>query len=188
MFNYRYGYKIIVTLGLVSFFATGCSSVSQQQKEDTQLDNGTIITSFTQCVNAGHTIQESFPRVCITPQGTSFTEYVGNVVEKQSLIQLTSPMPNEAIASPLTITGQARGYWFFEASFPVVLTDWDGLIIAEGVATADGEWMTEEFVPFTASLTFTVPSYGITGTLILKKANASGLPEHDDALELPITF
>lgn len=114
------------------------------------------------------------------------------------IIRLESPRPEEQISSPLTITGEARGNWFFEASFPVSLVNWDGLIIAQGIATAkidpdanDGAgWMTADFVPFEATLTFTVDKdvYSRRGALILQKDNPSGLPEHDDALEIPINF
>ncbi|MDQ3008738.1 MAG: Gmad2 immunoglobulin-like domain-containing protein [bacterium] len=103
-------------------------------------------------------------------------------------IFLTSPLNGETISSPLRITGQARGNWFFEATFPVVLTNWNGLIIAEGYAEAQGEWMTEELVPFVATLEFVTPDYGERGSLILQKANPSGLPENDDALEITIEF
>ncbi len=111
-----------------------------------------------------------------------------HIDEHADLIRLESPEPLAVIASPLVVTGRARGSWYFEASFPVVLVNWDGLIIAEGVATADGEWMTEEFVPFRATLEFVTPDYGERGTIILQKHNASGLPEHDDALEVPVRF
>jgi hypothetical protein len=113
---------------------------------------------------------------------------------KSDQVTLRVPLPNEEIESPLHIAGNARGNWFFEASFPVVLTNWDGLIIAEGVAAAEGDWMTTEFVPFTASLTFVNPfksgnpDFMQRGTLILKKDNPSGLPEHEGALEIPIRF
>ncbi len=104
-------------------------------------------------------------------------------------ITVHTPMSGGLVTSPLTITGEARGPWFFEASFPVMLTNWDGLIIAEGVATAQSDWMTEEFVPFTATLTFEKPKlYPERGTLILKKDNPSGLPEHDAAFEMPVRF
>lgn len=103
-------------------------------------------------------------------------------------IILDQPQPKATISSPLTISGQARGTWYFEATFPVVLTNWDGLIIAEGYATADGDWMTEEFVPFTATLEFETPDYGERGSLILQKANPSDLPENDDALEIEVRF
>lgn len=110
------------------------------------------------------------------------------------LIVLASPEPNQYISSPVTITGKARGSWYFEGSFPVILTDWDGRIIAEKVATARGPWMTEDFVPFTVTFSFESPyhtgdqDFMQRGSLILKKDNPSGLPEHDDALEIPIRF
>src|SRR5450830_1862820 len=61
-------------------------------------------------------------------------------IKKMDLIRIFSPQSNETVQSPLTITGKARGSWFFEASFPVILTDWDGLIIAQGIAQAKGDW------------------------------------------------
>ena len=117
-------------------------------------------------------------------------ENTGNAVQKAGLIRVTSPRPNSTVESPLTITGQARGYWYFEASFPVVLVDWDGKIIAQGIAQAQGEWMTEDFVPFEATLTFTADpnAYSNRGSLILQKDNPSGLPQNDDALEIPVLF
>ena len=117
-------------------------------------------------------------------------EDTGNAAQKAGLIRLTAPLPNATVSSPLTITGEARGYWYFEASFPVVLVDWDGRIIAQGIATAKDEWMTEEFVPFEATLTFVVDKnvYSNRGALILQKDNPSGLPEYDDALEIPVVI
>lgn len=109
-------------------------------------------------------------------------------------IVVQSPLENAVVGSPLTISGEARGPWFFEASFPVSLVNWDGLIIAEGVATATGDWMTTDLVPFTATLKFTSPykpgdpDFMKRGTVILKKDNPSGLPEHDAALEVPVSF
>jgi hypothetical protein len=114
--------------------------------------------------------------------------------EVLDLIRVSSPKPGGQIASPLSITGEARGNWFFEASFPVTLTNWDGLIIAEHYATAQGEWMTTEFVPFEATLDFTKPpcmanaDYCKRGFLILHKDNPSGLPENDAAIEIPVFF
>jgi len=148
-----------------------------------------IVDDFNSCVKAGNPVMELYPRQCRDAQsGENFVEGIGNTLEVQDLIQLTSPMPNEEILSPLTVTGQARGTWFFEATFPVSLVNWDGLIIAEGYATAQENWMTEEFVPFTATLEFIKPDYSNRGALILKKDNPSGLPEHDNALEIPILF
>ncbi len=117
-----------------------------------------------------------------------------HIDEKADLIVLTTPVPNGVVLNPLMLSGQARGYWYFEASFPITVTNWDGLIIGEGYATASGDWMTEEFVPFTATVEFEnpyvegQPDFMKRGFLILKKDNPSGLPENDDALEIPIFF
>ena len=107
--------------------------------------------------------------------------------EKQDLIKVDSPLPNQEILSPLLVTGQARGYWFFEASFPVRLLDGNGKEIAIKPAEAQDDWMTEEFVPFKAVLEFKMPSSDF-GTLILEKDNPSGLPEKADELRMPVRF
>lgn len=111
-----------------------------------------------------------------------------HIQEHADLIRLASPTPYQVVESPLEVSGRARGVWFFEASFPLVLVDWDGRIIAEGYASAEGEWMTEEFVPFRGTIEFERPEYGERGTLILQKHNASDRPELDDALEVPVRF
>jgi hypothetical protein len=105
-----------------------------------------------------------------------------------SLIQVTSPQPEEVAGIPLELSGKARGYWFFEATAPVVVTNWDGLIIGEGYITADGDWMTEEYVPFSGTVSYSLPadSYSATGTIIFQRANPSGLPENDDAFEIRV--
>ena len=121
-------------------------------------------------------------------------EEKAHIASKMNLIEVSSPLPMQTVISPLSITGQARGYWFFEASAPVVLADWDGKIIAEGYVTAAGDWMTEDKVPFSGTLNFIAPNnesdpdFMNKGTLIFKKDNPSGLPEHDDALEIPVVF
>lgn len=112
------------------------------------------------------------------------------VAEKDDLIRVFAPDSETPLTSPLTIRGEARGSWYFEATFQVVLTNWDGLIIAEGYATAQGDWMTENYVPFTATLKFATPDVSVSnkGSLILQASNPSGLPANDKALEIPIIF
>ena len=158
-------------------------------QNNSPLEENFLVNDFNSCVEVGNPIMESYPRQCRDPQSKeTFTENVGNVLEVIDLIRLSTPLPSEEISSPLVIKGQARGTWFFEASFPVVLVNWDGLIIAEGYATAQSDWMTEEFVPFEATLEFTKPDYSNRGALILQKDNPSSLPENDNALEIPILF
>lgn len=102
-------------------------------------------------------------------------------------IRVSAPSPGALIASPLTVTGEARGIWYFEASFPVRLIDAAGNQLAIVPAQAKGEWMTSNFVPFEVQLSFGAPPAG-SGFLILQKDNPSGLPEHADSLVIPVRF
>lgn len=145
------------------------------------------ITNFFECLDAGNPAMESYPRQCRSGDKT-FTENIGNELEKMDLIVLDQPLPNQKIKSPLVIEGKARGIWFFEGDFPVILTNWDGLIIAEGYASAQGEWMTDDFVKFRTKIKFEKPDLYPQGTLILQKDNVSDKRELDDALEIPVYF
>ena len=102
-------------------------------------------------------------------------------------IKITSPIPNADIQSPLKVTGEARGSWYFEASFPVRLLDANGKQIAHTPAHAKGDWMTTEFMPFEAELIFIKPSTQ-NGTLLLEKDNPSGLSKNADEVRIPVRF
>jgi len=99
-------------------------------------------------------------------------------------VTLISPQP---ISNGTVIEGRARGNWFFEASFPIELRDNKGTLLSTAVAQADGDWMTTDYVPFRATLHFP-PPLSASGTLVFKKDNPSGLPEHDKSIEQSITI
>jgi len=103
------------------------------------------------------------------------------------LIKVSQPALDAKIASPLVVKGEARGTWFFEASFPIKLIDDRGALLAQGIAQAQSDWMTEEFVPFEARLEFSAPTVA-TGQLILSKDNPSGLPANDRQIVIPVNF
>lgn len=107
--------------------------------------------------------------------------------DKSDLIVVSVPQANQIIKSPLTVSGEARGTWFFEASFPIELLDSSGNVVATAIAQAKSDWMTEEFVPFDAEIEFD-QAMGSQGFIVFKKDNPSGLPENDDQLSLPIVF
>jgi hypothetical protein len=102
-------------------------------------------------------------------------------------IMVDSPSPDQLITSPLIIEGQARGTWFFEASFPVRLLDAEGTTIVEHYAQTEEEWMTEEFISFSSQLEFEAPETD-AGTLVLIKDNPSDIREYDAQLEIPVRF
>ncbi|MEX0649834.1 MAG: GerMN domain-containing protein [Candidatus Andersenbacteria bacterium] len=143
------------------------------------------ITTFEECASAGFPVMESYPPQCRTDDGTVFTQNIASPGEDSNLINVTSPQPGQVVTSPLRITGEARGTWFFEASFPIHLFDTSGAIVGTAIAQPQGDWMTTDFVPFQAALA--IPP-GIKGaaTLVLEKANPSGLPENDSSVRIPI--
>ncbi len=145
------------------------------------------ITNFDECAAAGNPIMESYPARCMTKDGKSFTQDIGNEMEKQNVIRIDNPRPNAIVGNTIEINGQAKGSWFFEASFPIKLIDENENELAAAIATAKSDWMTEDFVPFEAKIEFTNP--GIKkADLMLLKDNPSGLPENDDFLRVPIKF
>ena len=82
--------------------------------EKTEVVTITKVNNFEECLLAGYPVQESYPRRCVSPDGKAFSEYIGNRIEKQDLIVVDSPLPNQTINSAFQISGKARGFWFFE--------------------------------------------------------------------------
>jgi hypothetical protein len=102
-------------------------------------------------------------------------------------VVLRTPSQNTTVGNTFVVSGSAPGNWFFEADFPLQVRDREGNVIARTFASAEGEWMTTELVSFSATVHVDAP-YSGQATLILLKNNPSGLPEHDDALEIPIVI
>lgn len=102
-----------------------------------------------------------------------------------SLIQVTSPLAGAIIAKEFTVSGKARGYWYFEGTFPAQLQTPGGSLLAEGVLTGQGNWMTEEFVPFHGEFRVSKKYTGKV-VLIIKNDNPSGLSEKESWLSIPL--
>lgn len=104
-------------------------------------------------------------------------------------IEIDNIKANDAVSFPLTISGSAKGTWFFEADFPITVVDAKGTKIAAAIARATEDWMTTDFIGFTATAadTLAVPA-SETGEIIFAKSNPSGLPENNAEYRLPIKF
>jgi len=158
------------------------------------------VTSFETCVAAGNPVMESYPRQCRDADaGVLYVERVGDVGTavpttrtftsiKGVVIQLNSWTDDIQLTSPVTLTGQVPGSWSFEASFPVVLKDGAGNTVAQAPASLQGDWMTDDLVPFTVTLQFTKPASTAAGSLVLQKDNPSGLPANEDSLSVPVRY
>jgi len=189
--------QILLVLVILSALATAVFYLSEYRGNDEIVINNpdadkgnepsVAVNNFDECEAAGYPIAESYPRQCTTPGGETFVEGIGNELEKADLIKVSAPRPNAVISSPLKLSGEARGYWYFEASFPVKLYDESGKELGTAIAEAQDDWMTNEFVPFAATLQFNAPASG-KGYLVLQRDNPSGLPENDDSLIMPVKF
>ncbi len=119
-----------------------------------------------------------------SPEPTSETS---DLIHVQGLSS-SSPYVYHTDQESVTFTGEARGVMYFEASFPVVVIDDIGTIVAEGIAQAQSDWMTENFVPFTTTLTVVDVPTTATGKILFKKDNPSGEPAYDYTYLVPVTF
>lgn len=102
-------------------------------------------------------------------------------------VAVTSPALGSSITSPVRVEGFAPGSWYFEASFPITVTDAKGIPLGKAPAQAQGEWMTTSSVPFVAIIPFSKPLTR-TGFLRLERDNPSGLPQFDESRSFPIQF
>ncbi len=147
--------------------------------QSTSINNNVLIVNY-----ADRDINE--PMTTNPSIGKSKYLEIRNGILSEAPIFVESPEKNSTLVSPLNISGVAKGSWFFEASFPLLLVDEQGKILAQSHATAKGKWMTPDYVGFSGTLTFAEPTQETKARLILKKDNPSGLAEHDDAREIPV--
>ena len=103
------------------------------------------------------------------------------------LVVVSSPLPGAAVPATVTVTGQARGTWYFEASFPLEVVAASGEQLVQMPVQAQGEWMTTNFVPFSAQVTL-LGTYKGAAKIILHNDNPSGLPENEKSLTIPIVI
>ena len=132
-----------------------------------------------------HGASLSGPNATSTPISTSTPQVVYTNASTDDIV-LNSPTPGITVGHSFSVTGQARGTWYFEASFPIEVTKPDGSVLVQTHGSAQGDWMTPDFVPFSASVD--VGSYRGLATLTLKRDNPSGMPSYDASISLPITI
>ena len=105
---------------------------------------------------------------------------------KQVLVD--SPERGALVTSPLRVTGKARGSWYFEAEFPIRVLNSRDEMIGTGIARAQGDWQTSDYVPFEASIVFPAPPEDTTGFVVIEKSNPSGLAQNAAESRVPVRF
>jgi len=144
------------------------------------------IHSFEQCSKV-FPVLTTYPAQCKTPDGRVFTQEISSQDRYRDEIIIDFPRPQTLVESPLTITGKAKGSWFFEGSFPIELVDENGKTLGQAAAKAQGDWMTSDFVSFKGEITFVKPLVA-KGKLIIKNDNPSGNSENQKEIKIPVNF
>lgn len=179
---------LVIVWGVMTFGPFEISSTDN--RDDSASIDVASIGSFEDCVAAGLPVMESHPRRCSTPDGRTFAEEleVFPTYDNASpdMIVVENPHPGGVVGKEFIVTGKARGNWFFEATFPIEIVSPTGSTIGGSFATAEGDWMTTEFVSFKSEIIDLPSAYIGPATLIIRKDNPSGLPENDASVSIPI--
>jgi spore germination protein GerM len=171
----------IVTLLVVTLFILTATGVLNSpfsgifNQEQTQ-DNSSDAQSDEQDQNDNKQNQDN----------TSKAPYV---IESEKGVQITinSPKDKSNVNCNFDVEGEVAGTWYFEGDFPVKITNMQDKELATGIATAQGEWMTEEKVEFNARLNCDKCKQG-KAKLVFNKSNPSGKKTDSDSAVLEIQF
>lgn len=94
--------------------------------------------------------------------------------------------PDSKVSGPVSFFGVAPNNYFFEANILVNVLDLNKEVIKSSHGTAsNGDWMIDQSVDFTGSIDFTGLPKG-PAYFEIHNDNASGLPEHDKSILIPI--
>ena len=191
--------RVVVVIGLIAAVIGGFAVFTIMKNRDA--DPESRVTNFAQCVAAGNDVMETDPPQCRTVDGRTFVDQTRTPAPQPSDAPVTAdhtslkgvklvvdaPPAGDFISSPINVRGSVPGSWSFEASFGIEVLDANGEQIGEGFAMLDGEWMTEDMVDFTGTVTFSKPSTE-TGSLVLRRANPADEARFDDSVTIPIKF
>lgn len=174
-------FRVILLLIIVGVAATAGAYYWQQHKIN---DLNTQITALNTKVSS---LQKQQPIPSQQSATVSSVDMVGTTYASQKGVQiiLYTPVKNARVTSPLGVVGKVPGNWSNEASFPILLKDSSGKVIAQGAGQLLGDWMTDQPVLFSAELTYSPVTPG-TGTLVLQKDNPPGQASNSDALSIPV--
>jgi len=108
-------------------------------------------------------------------------EIIGN---KDDLVSF-SILPGSKVQGVVFYEGAVKGGYFFEGNILVNILDTNKNLLKAGNTMATTEWMTAEPVGFGGSIDFTLLPKG-PAYVEIHNDNASGLPENDKSILIPI--
>lgn len=96
-----------------------------------------------------------------------------------------SVLPNTKVSGLVSYKGSIKNAYFFEANILINVLDANKNALKKSNATATTEWMTVEPVEFEGNIDFTGLTKG-EAYIEIHNDNASGLPENDKSVLVPI--
>ncbi len=118
------------------------------------------------------------------PSEKKYTD--GILGNKDDLISF-SIAPYNKVHGILSYRGEIKGGYFFEANILINILDGNKKVLKKSNAVAKSEWMTSGPVSFEGNIDFTGLPKGF-GYFEIHNDNASGLPENDKSVLIPITI
>jgi hypothetical protein len=109
-----------------------------------------------------------------------------NIKRTGSELKVFEPTALATVKTPILIKGSAPGSWYFEAVFPIKITDESGVVLGEGQAKAKSNWMTEKPVPFEAKISFE-KNGAQDGFIVFAKDDPSGRG-FSKSVSIPVFF
>jgi hypothetical protein len=103
---------------------------------------------------------------------------------KDDLISF-STWPNTKVHGILSYRGTIKGGYFFEGNILINILDANKKVLKKSNAVAKTDWMTAGPVDFEGNIDFTGLPSG-AGYIEIHNDNASGLPEHDKSILIPV--
>lgn len=101
-------------------------------------------------------------------------------------IRVQSPHVNQTVYSPLTITGEAKG-WYDGDVFFVQLINESGEVIGGALATASEDVVDDAYVPFTAEIIFDAQEVN-GGDIVFQKQKSSESAQSTGSFSFPVFF
>jgi len=159
---------LIVIIAVLSVLLIGFAYVSQDED---------LCCKYSLCAN--------ITKQCEKKEEAKGTEITS---EKGVIIKLDNIKEGDTVEVGFEVKGSVTGSWFTEGVFPVRITEKEtNSVIITNTARADGEWETEDYVPFSFVIDAEIEEDGIY-ILRFDKANPSGVSDSYDYASLTVNL
>ena len=159
---------LIVVIAVLSVLLIGFAYVSQDED---------LCCKYSLCAN--------ITKQCEKKEEAKGTEITS---EKGVIIKLDNIKEGDTVEVGFEVKGSVTGSWFTEGVFPVRITEKEtNSVIITNTARADGEWETEDYVPFSFVIDAEIEEDGIY-ILRFDKANPSGVSDSYDYASLTVNL